>query len=260
MLTSAEGVVQLALLGDPVADSLSPLIHTAALEAAGIAGTYTSRRVDAEGVSDAVQDLRDGNLDGANVTMPHKQLAAGLCDELSEVAARAGSVNTLVLRSGKVFGETTDVGGVRSLWHELPHEPLLLLGAGGAAAAAVLALEGREIFVTARRPAAAQTLVDSMRVAASVVEWGSEVPGAVVVNATPLGMNGEGLPGGLLSVASGLFDLAYGPSPTPAVTEATQRGLPWVDGRQMLVAQAALSFYIFTGLSASREAMTAAAG
>lgn len=250
--------MQLALLGDPVAHSLSPVIHVAALEAAGIPGSYESRRVDADGVAVAIEQLRDGRLDGANVTMPHKNLAASLSDQLSESAVRSGSVNTLALRHGAVYGETTDVEGVRSAWVELPPEPILLLGAGGAAAAALLALEGREIFVTARNPTAAQDLVDSMNVTARVVDWGSAIPDAVVLNATPLGMKGESLPQGLLASAGGLFDMAYGPFPTPAVTEAGARALPWVDGRQMLVAQAVVSFRIWTGVAPSIEAMTAA--
>ena len=251
-------VLQLALLGDPVAQSLSPLIHAAALEAAGIAGSYESRRVGAAGVADAIQQLREGLLTGANVTMPHKRLAARLSDELSEDATRAGSVNTLIPRDGMVFGESTDVGGVRSAWGPLPAEPILLLGAGGAAAAALIALEGREIFIAARQPAAAQTLVDSVGVAASMANWGSSVPGAVIVNATPLGMRGESLPDGVLSDAGGLFDMTYGHTVTPAVSEVSARGLPAVDGRQMLVAQAAISFEIWTGVEASLDAMAGA--
>ncbi len=253
-------MVRLALLGDPVAHSLSPVIHAAALHAAGIAGSYESRRVDAGGVSEAIQQLREGLLDGANVTMPHKRLAASLSDHLSGVAGRTGSVNTLVLRDGLVHGETTDVGGVRSAWGGLPPEPILLLGAGGAAAAALVALEGREIFVATRDPASARALVDAVGVQASFVDWGSSVPGAVVLNATPLGMHGESLPAGLLVAASGLFDMAYGPTITPAVFEASERGLPSVDGRQMLVAQAAISFQIWTGVEASIEAMAASLG
>lgn len=252
--------LRLALLGDPVAHSLSPVIHAAALEAAGIAGTYAARRVDAAGLAEAVDQLRAGSLDGANVTMPHKQLAATLCDEQSAAALRAGSVNTLSFREGEVFGDTTDVQGVRLSWQELPPEPVLVLGAGGAAAAALLALEGREIYATARKASAIVQLIDGLQVRATTVEWGKAIPDAVVLNATPLGMNRESLPSGLLPVASGLFDMAYGPAPTPAVSEAAQRGIPFVDGRKMLVAQAAVSFRIWTGAEASTEAMAAALG
>lgn len=251
-------MLRLALFGDPVGHSLSPVIQAAALEAAGLSGTYESRRVDGDGMAHAVDQLRAGHLDGANVTMPHKQLAATLSDELSEDASRAGAVNTLVARDGLVHGETTDVAAVRSLLGRLPAGPVLLLGAGGAAAAALLACEGRAIQIAARRASAAMALVKALTVRASIVDWGTPVPDVLLINATPLGMQGESLPDGLVEVAHGLLDMAYGPEVTPAVSTAEASGVAVVDGRQMLVEQATKSFQIWTGVAASTEAMMSA--
>jgi shikimate dehydrogenase len=248
-------MLHLAIFGDPIAHSLSPRLHAAALEAAGIDGSYEARRVDAAGMEAAIEEIRSGVLDGANVTMPHKVLASSLADELSEAARRSGSVNTLWGRNGRVFGETTDVGGIRRAWGSLPTGVALILGAGGAAAAALLALEGRELFVTARRFDAAAALVDHIDVPAVAVPWGRPVAGAVVVNATPLGMAGEHLPAGILETASGLFDMVYGAVPTPAIARARSLGLTVVAGLEMLLAQAAASFEIWTGRRASIEAM-----
>ncbi|MBT8192228.1 MAG: shikimate dehydrogenase [Acidimicrobiia bacterium] len=248
-------MLRLVVLGDPIDHSLSPRLHTAALEAAGIEGRYEARRVDAEGMVTAVQELRDGRLDGANVTMPHKRLASQLVDELGAEAARAGSVNTLFVRGGAVVGESTDIAGIRLAWGELPPGPALILGGGGAAAAALLALEGRPLSVSTRHPRAAARLIERSGVAADRVEWGSQVAGAVVVNATPLGMTGEGLPPGLLENASGLFDMPYGGIPTEAVRRAVALGIPAVDGREMLLAQAACSFELWTGATAPLAAM-----
>lgn len=248
-------MLRLALLGDPIGHSLSPVIHCAALQSAGIPGRYESRRVDRDGVVEAIAGLRAGHLDGVNVTMPHKPLAAELCDQLSEDAARAGSANTLFVREGRIHGESTDVTAARSLLESLPAAPIHLLGAGGASAAALLASEGRDIRVAARRTAAAQVMVDSLAVDASVIEWGTPVPDAIVINATPLGMKGERLPSGVVDRASGLLDMAYAPAATPAVQEARESGIPCLDGRQMLVAQAAESFQIWSGVVASTEAM-----
>jgi shikimate dehydrogenase len=251
-------MLHLALLGDPIAHSLSPRLHAAALEAAGIAGSYEARRVDSAGVEGAVEEMREGLLDGANVTMPHKELAAYLADELSEVARRSRSVNTLSIRDGRVFGETTDVGGIRRAWGPLPSGVALILGAGGAAAAALLALEGRQLFVASRQADAAAALVDRTGVAAIAVPWGRPVAGAVVVNATPLGMAGEHLPPGIVESAVGLFDMVYGAVPTPAVELAGSLGLTTVAGLEMLIAQAAASFEIWTGESPSVDAMRGA--
>ncbi len=132
--------------------SRSPAIHNAALAAAGISGVYEARRVDAAGVRAAFDELRSGELAGFNVTMPHKALAAELCDHLDTDASLAGSVNTVKLIDGAVWGFSTDIGGIRDAWGELPATgPILVLGAGGAAAAACVALADRPIYIAARR-------------------------------------------------------------------------------------------------------------
>ncbi|MDH3606650.1 MAG: hypothetical protein OER12_06610 [Acidimicrobiia bacterium] len=248
-------MLKLALLGDPVGHSLSPRLHAAALQATGLEGEYVARRVDADGLADAVAEIRDGRLHGANVTMPHKRLAAELADTRGSDAQRADSVNTLLSVDGVVHGESTDVEGIRRAWGPLSDGGVLILGAGGAAAAAVLALEGRPLAVSARRPERAHRMLERTGVAGTVVEWGIGLPGRVVVNATPLGMGREGLSDRVIEQASGLFEMPYGADPTHAATRAKALGLPVVEGLEMLVAQAALSFEIWTGLSAPIDAM-----
>lgn len=252
--------MRLVLLGDPVAHSRSPAIHAAALAALGLAGTYEARRVGVEGVAVAVDEIRSGALDGANVTMPLKPDALDAVDEASLEAVRAGAVNTLVLHNGAVRGENTDIGGLRDVWAaaRMPDAPVLILGAGGGAGAALVALEGREIFVSARRSEAADRLVGASGVRATPVAWERPVLGAVVINATPLGMSGEPLPGAVLEAAAGLIDLTYGSVRTPAVRWATGR-VPAADGIDHLVAQAARSFTLWTGLAAPVATMVAAA-
>jgi shikimate dehydrogenase len=250
--------VRLVVLGDPVAHSLSPTIHQAALDAVGIPGTYQARRVDAAGMEAAVRNLRHGVLDGANVTMPHKALAAGLADRLEPTARRAGAVNTLVRVDRSIVGHNTDVGGVRTVWGWAglsAAAPVLVLGAGGASAAALLALEGRRLHIAARRAEAAASLVGDLGVDAQVTSWGSGVAGAVVVNGTPLGMAGETLPARVLDGAGGLLEMAYGSGPTPAATTMAAAGLPVASGPEMLLAQGALSFELWTGRKAPVESM-----
>ncbi len=150
--------MRFVVLGDPVDHSRSPAIHTAALAATGIEGTYAARRSKPPAWSDAVDEVRYGRLTGANVTMPHKQIAFELCDRVSESALRSGAVNTLVRRDGEVWGYNTDVDGIRSVWadRELPAmSPVLILGTGGAAAGALTALADRTVHVTGRRDDAA---------------------------------------------------------------------------------------------------------
>ena len=254
--------MRLVLLGDPVAESRSPAIQRAALAAAGILGSYEARRVDEAGVYLAGAEIRAGSLRGANVTMPHKRVAAAAADRLSPEAARCGAVNTLLGHQGRVVGHNTDGGGLLAAWERsgIPRGvPVLVLGGGGAAAAALVALAGVDLAVATRRRGAGASLAAALGVPAAEAPWGRPLPGAVVLNATPLGMHGESLPPGLVEASAALVDLPYGPEPTPAVALARRRGLPVADGLDLLVAQAVLSFELWTGVAAPRAAMEAAA-
>jgi shikimate dehydrogenase len=253
--------VRFAVLGDPVDHSLSPTIHGAAFRSAGIDATYVARTVDASGLIEAVAEIRYGTLTGANVTMPHKELAFEQAELPSETALRTGAVNTLSRSGGRVRGDNTDVEGVAVAWawNHLPESgPVLVLGAGGAAAAVAVALAGRDLHLSARRPAFADALARRVRVRATSVPWGEGVVGAVIVNATPLGMRGEALPPQVLAEAGGLFDMAYAAGTTPAMAEIAARGLPVAPGTDMLLAQAAASFRLWTGVEAPHHAMRSA--
>ena len=246
-------------MGMPVAHSRSPQIHRAALAACGLPGDYRARAVDGAGFAAACAELRDGRLDGANVTMPHKRAAHDACAVLDPDARRAGAVNTLAMRGGLLAGWCTDVAAVRAALDQMPVGEVMILGAGGAAAACVVAAAGWPLLVAARRRQAGQDLVERLGIPATVVPWGQPAPGASVVNATPLGAGGESLPDGVVAGAAGLVDLAYGRVPTPAVVAGARAGIPTVDGLTILVAQAAAAFEIWTGREAPRAVMEAAA-
>lgn len=240
--------MRFAVLGDPVEHSLSPVIHEAAFAALDIDATYVAREVDAAAFATAVAEVRYGTLTGANVTMPHKQLAFSLSERTSETALRVGAVNTLLLSRGHVHGHNTDIDGIERAWgrNGLPSDcPVLVLGAGGAAAAAVAALGDRDLYVSSRRPSAAVDLIDRTRVSAATIPWGRGVPGAVVVNATPLGMAGESLPEAVLDDIAGLFELAYASGTTPAMRRVAAAGAPVAPGTDLLLAQAGVSFELW---------------
>jgi shikimate dehydrogenase len=124
-----------------------------------------------------------------------------------------------------------------------------------------VALADRSVTVSGRRMHAAKHLLGRTRVDGSVVPWGEPVAGAVVVNATPLGMAGEPLPSDVMEAASGFFDLTYGPTESPSLRRARDLAMPTADGKELLLAQAAASFEIWTGLPAPiavmREAFAA---
>jgi shikimate dehydrogenase len=257
------------LIGDPVGHSRSPAILNAAFETAGLDWVYVAFRVSAGRGSDAVKAARALGLAGLTVTMPHKADAAWACDELTPEASALAAVNVVTVDpSGRLLGASTDGEGlVRSVRDEgldPAGRRALVLGAGGAARAIVLALgnAGAEVTVAARRLSAADS-------AAGLVAGGRSVtladldpsPFDLVVNATPLGMQGE--PGPVdadrLNPAQLVVDTVYHPMETPFLAAVRARGIPAANGLGMLVHQAALAFERWTGVDAPLDAMRAAA-
>lgn len=246
--------MRFAVVGDPIAHSRSPAIHTAGFRNLGIDATYEHWQVAVDEFDLVVDALREGSLDGVNVTMPHKGNAWAAVDERSSDAERTGAVNTIVVRSDRLVGHNTDVAGVRHALGRIGADDtaeILLLGAGGAAAAALMAVEMHPVVVSARTSDAAQAVLRDTGVEGRVASWGTMLQGAIVINATPLGMHGENLPDGVVERAGSLIDMAYGANQTPAVWNAVNIGLPYADGIDMLVGQAVEAFELFTGRTIS---------
>jgi shikimate dehydrogenase len=259
------------VIGDPVSHSLSPTLHNAAFDACGLDWVYLAFPVERGRGGAAVAAARDLGLVGLNVTMPHKADAAAACDDLSPDAATLGSANTIVVGDdGRTSGHSTDGEGFLAALAEegieVAGRRVLVVGAGGAARAVVLAL-GRagceEVVVASRRAEAASRAAAlaggraiSFDKLASVA-----VAAGVVVNATPIGMAGEMLPVEVNWLRPGtvVSDLIYHPLETPFLAAARRRGLTATNGLGMLVHQAASAFRLWTGVDAPVGVMRAAA-
>lgn len=258
-------MIELVVLGDPVSHSRSPAIQQAALRSAGISGNYTARRVDGDGMRAAAAEVRSGALTGANITTPYKYLAADLADRRSPLVHRLGAANTWWRDpDGGLVAENTDVAGVTYAFDQIGlRNRVVVLGGGGAAGAALLAVDSFpgsvDLAVSTRNERRARLLLDQLQLEARYIQWGEPVGGAVLVNATRIGMAGENLPQGLLEAASGFIDMPYGNEPTPAINEADRLGIPRSSGLDMLLGQAMAAFTIWTGVPADHEAMLAAA-
>lgn len=245
-----------------MAHSKSPAIHTAAFAAVGIEATYDAIRAPAGEFERIAAELTNGSLSGLNVTMPLKLEAYQSVDEHSKAATRAGSVNTVTVRGGTLVGHNTDIDGVAHAIGKLGlagPSPILILGAGGAATAAAVAVDGQEVHVSARRNEAARSVLDTTHVTGEVVAWGEPVDGAVVINATPIGMSGGSIPDHVVDHAAAIVDMAYGDEPTSTMRAAVALRLPTADGLDMLVGQAAAAFALFVGVEAPIAIMEAAA-
>jgi shikimate dehydrogenase len=259
--------LRLWLLGEGIAESPSPAMQNAALDAAGIDGEYRLRECCPKELPDALAALRRGEADGANVTIPHKRIAASSCDRLEGDARRLEAVNTLVMEGGLLVGANTDARGLEAALVEEGVASLagraVVLGAGGAAAAAVLGLlrsGSSMVTVAARRPQQATDLASRFgdtRVSAVSFD-GPELAGrlaaaAVVLNATPAGYAELPVNTDALRPDATIVDLRYRPRPVDLVAAARTSGRRGMDGAGMLLHQGMLSFERWTGRAAPIE-------
>jgi shikimate dehydrogenase len=248
------------VIGDPIAQSKSPLILKHWLERSGIEADYRATRVSSADLADFVRQRRvDPRWRGCNVTLPHKEAIARLIDRLDESAASVGAVNCVLRAEGQLVGFNTDVDGIAAALDdvELSGRKAAIIGGGGAARAALTYLAQRgpsQIIILVRDPKKAEPLrtlgeVDIHPIAsASEALTGSDL----IINASPLGMTGSApMPGDLLDPVSRsaagatLFDMVYHPMDTAFLQAGRAAGARTVDGLRMLVGQAARAFELF---------------
>jgi shikimate dehydrogenase len=273
-------VPSLAVIGHPVAHTRSPDMQTAALMELKLAGEWTYGAIDIEPENFEVEVAElaaAGDYAGVNVTLPHKEAALALADEASEAARAIGAANTLTFTAGRIAAANTDAGGVlRSLPVGMGGGRALVLGAGGAARAAIWALaqggEGApdadgnpttvpafEVDVWNRTPERAVTVAGELGGRAIVDPVGADY--ALIVNTTSVGLHGEDpfdhLPIEAADFHPGqvVFDIVYGAEPSALLAAAEAAGATTIEGLEMLVQQGALSLRIWTGEEPSLEAM-----
>lgn len=240
--------------GQPISHSLSPLIHGLWIEAAGLNATYEPfGPADEAGFDALIAGVRSGALRGLNVTAPFKERALALADEVSAMARACGSANLLVFNDGRLSADSTDgFGLMTALAEQAPAfdpagAPVVVLGAGGAARAAVAALRdaGAEVSVLNRTRARAEAL--SADLGCAVAEDHAVKDAALIVNA--LSVRPE-IDIAALRADAVLMDMTYKPLITPFLAAGRARGLTAVDGLAMLIGQARPSFEALFGVPA----------
>lgn len=261
---------RLVLLGHPVAHSLSPALHNAALRYVGLPIRYEAIDVAPSALGDAVARLVAARAAG-NVTIPHKEAFANRCARVDAVAQRVAAVNTFrVADDGELEGTNTDVGGFDALAREAgalrPGARVAVLGAGGAAAAVLAALErwsGASVSLFNRTAARASALAHRFPIVQKLTSTAEEAvhDASVVVNATPLGLRDDDAFPVLIDAlpqGTAVLDLVYRPGETAWVRAARKSGHAAVDGFCMLLEQGALAFEWWLGIAAPRDVMRSA--
>ena len=263
MLTGASKLA--GVFGWPVSHSRSPRLHGYWLQQHGIDGAYVPLPVEPENFSDAARGLAHAGFRGVNVTLPHKERAFALATETDAFAQRTRAVNTLVFEGdGRIVGSNTDgFGFVENLRQGAPdfefaRAPAVVLGAGGAARAILVALADTvvpEIRIVNRTRAHADQLVDDLELQAHIHDWdGAEAAledAGLLVNTTSLGMAGQApleLALDRLPRTALVNDIVYTPLRTQLLADAAARGNPVVDGLGMLLHQARPGFHAWFGV------------
>ena len=234
-------------------------MHNAGFEALGLDWPYELLDESPADLPGAVERLRASDVAGANVTIPHKQAVIPRLDGVDADALRAHAVNTILRDGERLVGSNTDVAGIRAAIHEVGLEPeganVVILGAGGSARAAAVALAGAHLTFVSRHP-------EDDDLPGAVIAWSDPaLPGLtrsadLLLNATPLGRKEEMpmRPAALPQIGA-VIDLVYVTGGTPLVRKARSLGLPTADGWSVLLAQGAASFEVWTGQAAPLAAM-----
>ena len=251
------------VIGDPIAQSKSPVIHRFWLKQLGMEGDYRRRRVARDGLSSYLRLVfKDHAWLGCNVTIPHKQDMLRLVDRIAPSAEAVGAVNIVYREDGALIGMNSDVAGVQAAIGRIARgKTVCLIGAGGAARAAIAVLRSQEVTglrVVARDRAKASELLQDCALPATVHDFDAASAAfegaALVINASPLGMAGQpAMPQALLHGLEAtlpdatVFDMVYDPLDTALLANARRHGRHAVDGLEMLIGQARQGFRQFFG-------------
>jgi shikimate dehydrogenase len=251
-----------ALFGNPVGQSLSPAMHTAAFARMGISADYTAYRV--EDAAEIVRRIRENGIRGASITIPFKETVMALLDEVDPAAAAIGAVNTIVANDGRLAGYNTDGPGlVRDLgeWIAIREKTFAILGAGGAARAAVYSLRetGGTPIVVNRTAARARALAESFGCRWAPAAEIDRLRADCLINTTPLGMFPDTertpLEKEFLIHFPWVMDMIYNPVKTRLLREAEAAGCAVRSGVGMFVHQGAEQIRLWLGMEPPREEM-----
>ncbi len=250
------------VIGHPIAHSLSPQLHNAGYEELGLDFVYLACDVTVEAIPDFIKGIRAMGVRGVSCTIPHKLEVMPYLDHIDPVAEKIGAVNTIVNEVGRLIGYNTDWLGVVNPLRELTElqgKRAVVLGAGGAARAAVYGLvqSGAEVTIYNRTFEKGEALAAEFECAAAA-QPGPEIKLAdIVCNATSIGMHADEtpLPKALITQGQIIFDAVYGAHQTRLLREAKAAGTQTISGQEMLLAQGAAQFQLYTGRDAPLAAM-----
>ena len=242
------------VIGNPIKHSLSPKLHNYWIKKNNINAIYEKKQIEEKDIKEIIYDIKNGKLNGINVTVPYKQKVIPFVDELSFEASKAQSVNTIYKKNDKILGHNTDISGfelaVRGKSYEVKNKKILILGAGGVVSSIVLALKkmgADKIFLSNRTKKKAEEIKKKFS-DLKIIEWGTIPEFNMIINATSVGLNNDDeLKLNYSTVGSNKFfyDVIYNPRETKFLSKARQFGNQTENGKMMFIYQAHQAFTLW---------------
>ena len=242
------------VIGNPIAHSLSPKLHNFWLNENNIKAIYDKEQLNENNLESIIQEIKNGKIDGINVTIPFKKSILPFLDQLTTVAKETQSVNTVFKKDNKVFGDNTDVEGFRcALKHinyNAKNKKIFILGAGGVVTSIIKALKriGVSEIILSNRTKKKADVIKEIYPDLKIVEWGETPDFDMIINATSLGLKKTDeikLNYKKLGPHKLFYDIIYNPAETNFLIEAKKFGNQVENGRMMFIYQAQLSFKIW---------------
>ena len=242
------------VIGNPIEHSLSPKLHNFWLNENNIKAIYDKEQLNENNLESIIQEIKNGKIDGINVTIPFKKSILPFLDQLTPVAKETQSVNTVFKKDNKVFGDNTDAEGFRcALKHinyNAKNKKIFILGAGGVVTSIIKALKriGVSEIILSNRTKKKADVIKEIYPDLKIVEWGETPDFDMIINATSLGLKKTDeikLNYKKLGPHKLFYDIIYNPAETNFLIEAKKFGNQVENGRMMFIYQAQLSFKIW---------------
>ena len=245
------------VIGNPIEHSLSPKLHNYWFKKNNINAVYNKKQIEEQNIKEIISEMRNGKIDGINITVPFKQLIIPFVDELSYEAEESQSVNTIFKENNKVLGHNTDISGfelaIRKKGYNIKDKKVFILGAGGVVPSIILALRkmgAAKIILSNRTQSKAEKIKKTFS-NLEIVNWGEVPEFNMIINATSLGLNKDDeikLNYADIGQNKLFYDVIYNPSQTKFLLNAKKFGNQIENGKMMFIYQAQLAFKIWHNL------------
>ena len=242
------------VIGNPIEHSLSPRLHNHWIKQNNLIAVYEKKLVKKDEIKEIIYQMKKGEIEGVNITVPYKKSVIPLLDKLTPIANEAQSVNTLYKKDNLVIGDNTDVGGFRqslkSIGYNVKNKKVFILGAGGVVSSIILSLKGMgasKIYLSNRTKEKAEEL-KKIYSYLQIIDWGDSPDFDMIMNATILGLKKEDkieLDYSKFGLNKLFYDIIYNPNKTNFLLKGEETGNKIVNGKMMFIYQAQLSFKIW---------------